>query len=111
MTPQQNNSTNIDLRTSNLGQYAAERPCSFRPADGSFPSYEELYSFWVQWKDRDKWHCGMESMKFREKDFFQSYISMHKLLMVSANFILMFLQAHFMFFSQLERILNKKGLK
>ena len=53
----------------------------------------------------------MESMKFREKDFFQSYISAHKLLMVSANFILMFLQAHFMFFSQLERILNKKGLK
>ena len=41
----------------------------------------------MQWKDRvDKCHCGMESLKFEEKDFFQSYTGAHKLFLVSANF-------------------------
>ena len=71
--PQQNTSTDIDLSTSNFGSAsAAESSCSIRPEDRNFPSYEELYSFWVQWKDRvDKCHCGMENIKFEEKDFFQ----------------------------------------
>ena len=30
----------------------------------------------------------MESVKFEEKDFFQPYTSAHKLLLVSANFVL-----------------------
>ena len=86
--PQRNASNEIDLSTSNFGSAsAAERSCSFRPADRNFPSYEELCSFWVQWKDRvDKCHSGMESIKFEEKEFFQSYTGAHKLFLVSANF-------------------------
>ena len=89
VTPQQTTSTDIDLSTSNFGSTsAAEGSCSLRPADRNFPSYEELYSFWVQWKDRvdNKCHCGMESITFEEKDFFQSYTGAHKLFLVSANF-------------------------
>ena len=76
MTPQQITSTDIDLSTSNFGSTsAAEGSCNLRPADRNVPSYEELYSFWVQWKDRvDKCHCGMESITF----FFQSYTGAHK---------------------------------
>ena len=88
VTPQRNGSIDIDLSTSNfMSASAAEGSFSFRPADRNFPSYEELYNFWVQWKDRiDKCHCGMESIKFEKKDFFQSYICAYKLFLVSANF-------------------------
>ena len=89
VTSHQNTSTDIDLSTSNFGSAsAAEGSCSFRPADRNFPRYEELYSFWMKWKDHvDKCHCGMESIKFEEKDFFQSYIGVHKLFLVSVNFL------------------------
>ena len=88
VTPQRNASIDIDLSTSNFrSASAAEGSFSFQPADRNFPSYEELYSFWVQWKDHiDKCHWGMESIKFEKKDFFQSYTGAHKLFLVSANF-------------------------
>ena len=88
VTPQRNISIDIDLSTSNFrSASAAEGSFSFRPADRNFPNFEELYNFWVQWKDRiDKCHWGMESIKFEKKDFLQSYTSAHKLFLVSANF-------------------------
>ena len=66
---QRNTSNEIDLSTSNFESASAgEGSCSFRRADRNFPSYEELCSFWVQWKDRvGKCHSGMESIKFEEK--------------------------------------------
>ena len=112
--PQQNTSTDIDLSTSNFGSAsAAEGSCSIRPEDRNFPSYEELYSFWVQWKDRvDKCHCGMESIKFEEKDFFQPYTGAHKLFLVSANFLNVPVRPFHVFLSARKNpILKKKRIK